>query len=527
MMAGLFPSLGDLYAKKFNGIVREHFSLEMSAGVRLDTTFHYPEWSVDTVRYPIIVMTNSFGFSKFECFDAATLFVHRGYVVCTYTGRGFIGSGGEMDLLSDTEVEDTGRVFQAICRKYPTLVDPSNATMMGKSYAGGIALRSAFMRDCPFSTVVVMSPFIRIIDLLTNQTVKSQLATVFGLLATGIRCSPDVREMMETMRSQTHTLKQKMNLLQHVSSTRDTVENQYFRCLSGQCASDCDRHQGRVFFHFNGKDEVLDQKFVFDMALSQYKCGSTTNTGGHAMQVMYNNHAISETLPYGASINIVYERILAWLERNPPEMPCHMIYSEINNGTAWWSPGRYHTRTLYTINHGHIAYVDDTIHTRNTRANYISLNRFLYFSQRFQSYFNPMNGPLFKVARWLPSMGVVIYRCLKPVDIVGFPSLSYTLTVTPTDHQTILPDAHYVVYLLLYNLLGFPRILCHSPMTLIDMDCTDGNYTSQIDRHTMSYCADKMNVGHSLVVGVSTRDLQYQSSTSAYTVELSNIQISY
>jgi len=109
--------------------------------VRLDATLFRPNGAG---RHPAVVLAHGFGGSKDgETADALSL-ARDGYVVLTYSARGFGRSGGEIGLDSpDYEVQDARRLVDLLAaRPDVTLDGPGNPRVgfAGASYGGGLSL---------------------------------------------------------------------------------------------------------------------------------------------------------------------------------------------------------------------------------------------------------------------------------------------------------------------------------------------------------------------------------------------------
>ncbi len=109
--------------------------------VRLDTTLFLP---TGTGRHPAVVLAHGFGGSKDdEAADARDLARH-GYVVLTYSARGFGRSGGQISLDSARyEVQDARRLIDLLARRRDVVQDhPGDPRVgfAGASYGGALSL---------------------------------------------------------------------------------------------------------------------------------------------------------------------------------------------------------------------------------------------------------------------------------------------------------------------------------------------------------------------------------------------------
>jgi predicted acyl esterase len=105
-------------------------------------------------RHPAIVFVNSWGLNDLQYLAQASAFARRGYVVLSYTTRGFWGSGGEIDTAGPKDMADVSTVLDWLLAN--TTADPARIGAAGVSYGSGLTLlASAF--DPRIKAVVSMS----------------------------------------------------------------------------------------------------------------------------------------------------------------------------------------------------------------------------------------------------------------------------------------------------------------------------------------------------------------------------------
>ena len=113
---------------------------EAGARVGLDTTVYFPSAS----PAPAIVLAHGFGGSKTGLADQARSLAGLGYVVLTYTARGFGRSGGLIHLDAPSyEVADASLLISYLATLPQVLKDVSGdprVGVAGSSYGGGLAL---------------------------------------------------------------------------------------------------------------------------------------------------------------------------------------------------------------------------------------------------------------------------------------------------------------------------------------------------------------------------------------------------
>ncbi len=96
---------------------------------------------------PAVILAHGFGSDRESLDDAARLYATRGYVVLTYSARGFGASEGEIGLNDpNREVADVSRLVEVLAgRDEVTQENPEDPVVgiAGGSYGGGLALMAA------------------------------------------------------------------------------------------------------------------------------------------------------------------------------------------------------------------------------------------------------------------------------------------------------------------------------------------------------------------------------------------------
>lgn len=104
--------------------------------------------------HPAIVFISSWGLNDLEYLAQARVFAARGYVVVSYTPRGWWASGGEIDTAGPKDLADLSRVIDWTVAN--TTADPARIGAGGISYGAGIALLGS-AADARIRAVVAMS----------------------------------------------------------------------------------------------------------------------------------------------------------------------------------------------------------------------------------------------------------------------------------------------------------------------------------------------------------------------------------
>jgi ABC-2 type transport system ATP-binding protein len=114
---------------------------------RLDTTLYVPETATKANPAPAVLLAHGFGGSKDSVADTAAELAGQGYVVLTWSARGFGRSTGLIHLNHpDYEVADASRLVDWLARRPELARDARNdpkVAAVGASYGGALALSLA------------------------------------------------------------------------------------------------------------------------------------------------------------------------------------------------------------------------------------------------------------------------------------------------------------------------------------------------------------------------------------------------
>jgi len=136
-----------------------------------------------TGPFPLLVMPASWGLPGAEYVGVAQTLARRGYVVVSYSSRGFWESGGKIDIAGEATVEDVSAVIDWALAH--TAADPARIGVSGISYGAGVSLLAA-TRDPRIKAVAALSGWADLeASLYANRTPSAQgisLLVAAGLL---------------------------------------------------------------------------------------------------------------------------------------------------------------------------------------------------------------------------------------------------------------------------------------------------------------------------------------------------------
>ena len=117
--------------------------IETSPGISIDTDQYLP----DSLPAPAILIAHGFGGSKESVESEAKFFASKGFVVMTWSARGFGESTGQIDMNSiESEVSDTRALITHLAKTKNVVLDSDGdprVGIMGSSYGGANALMTA------------------------------------------------------------------------------------------------------------------------------------------------------------------------------------------------------------------------------------------------------------------------------------------------------------------------------------------------------------------------------------------------
>lgn len=147
--------------------------------------------------HPLVVLPASWSLNDLEYLAQAQQLAASGYVVVSYTPRGFYNSGGQIDVAGPGSVADVSRVIDWALAN--TAADPQHIGMAGVSYGAGLSLLGAAF-DPRVKAVAAMSGWADLADSLydgnTQHLQAAALLSVAGYL-TG-RPDADLQTLLGT-----------------------------------------------------------------------------------------------------------------------------------------------------------------------------------------------------------------------------------------------------------------------------------------------------------------------------------------
>lgn len=141
---GVFPQ-SDLYTTNDDITITADDGVELAANVFVPNAAGLK---------PAVIFVNSWALNEYEYLTEAARFAEEGYVVLSYSTRGFGTSGGQIDTAGPLDMADFSNVIDYLLANYD--VDPQRIGAAGISYGSGISLLGA-AHDSRIRAVAAMS----------------------------------------------------------------------------------------------------------------------------------------------------------------------------------------------------------------------------------------------------------------------------------------------------------------------------------------------------------------------------------
>ncbi|MET9323056.1 CocE/NonD family hydrolase [Streptomyces sp. NPDC003038] len=149
-----------------------------SGGITLKGNVFTPAGARAGQKYPLIVLPTSWGMPQIEYIAQAKKLADSGYVVVSYTSRGFWLSGGEIEVAGPPDIADVSAVIDWALAHSPA--DADRIGLGGVSYGAGISLLAS-AHDPRIKAVVALSGWADLIEsIYSGRTQHLQAAGVLG-----------------------------------------------------------------------------------------------------------------------------------------------------------------------------------------------------------------------------------------------------------------------------------------------------------------------------------------------------------
>jgi len=470
-------------------------------GVNLDANIFVPT-NLQGLA-PAVIFINSWAMNEYQYTNEAAQLAEKGYIVLSYSTRGFGTSGGLIDTAGPKDIDDYSKVIDFILANYP--VDPNAVGSAGISYGSGISLLGA-AQDSRVKAVAAMSSWGDLTDALYGNDTPRLFWGSLLTMAGGLTGNPDP------------IINQHWNsvLNQNLAAIPDVKAWASLRSPI-QYVDQLNQNGTAVYLAKAYGDNLFQPNTLMDM-FSQL-------TGPKHADLLPGTHATAEMLPslLGVGDNIVWENVFQWFDLHlkgetndiATAKPLNMKVkfenrfesfddypvAEASNETFYFHPrGTFDSGDLETSPYQSWFGTDNTI---NAWAGTIFSTQIPALSQILEQLDIPIFADI-SAASDVRSIYFNTNRLDETMAIRGTPSV--TLQIQPYYNKVQL-----VAYLYDMDFWGTGKLITHGVITLPQAE-SGKKITVDLDLVTTAY---DVPAGHKLVLAIDTKDPQYKSPTSA------------
>lgn len=452
---------------------------------------------------PAIIFINSWGLNEYEYLKQAGELAEKGYIVLSYSTRGWGTSGGQINTAGPKDMSDLSNVIDFLIANYP--VDPNNIGSAGISYGSGISLLGA-AHDDRIKAVSAMSSWGDLVDALygnnTPRLVWGEILTLTGDLLGDM--DPIVNQHWDDIKNQNLA---NIPAVKDWASIRSPIN--YVQQLN--------ENNTAVYLGKAYGDNLFQPNTLLEM-FSQL-------TGPKHIDLVPGTHATAELLPslVGIGDNLIWENTYKWFDIHLKGESNNLSNAKPLNMRIKFE-GRYESFDDYPI-----------AETRNTDLHFHPRSTFDTGDLETYSYdawfgkdntINAWAGTLFSTQ--IPLLSQLLEQFEIPIlaDVsaasdyrsIYFESdrLDSTMKIRGNPSIKINVQPHYnkmqlVAYLYDMDWTGTGRLITHGVITLPQAPWGE-KIELNFDMVTTAYDVPK---GNRLVIAFDTKDPEYKSPTRA------------
>lgn len=455
-----------------------------------------PQTADPNQTFPVIIFTNSWALNEYEYTIPARQFAEDGYVVFSYSARGWGNSGGLITAAGPNEVQDISIIIDWI-----ELHTPANGTelgMAGISYGAGLALLGA-AHDSRVTAVVAMSGWSDLVAALYGQQTPRDawgniLVTTGNLIGD---MDPIVEENFENLLNHT-------NVPETIAWANERSAINYLGQINVP-----------VYISQNMSDELFQPN-----ALMQFY---TQLDSAKKLDINQGIHATAELPGLGGLSNYSWDNAHDWFDywlqgvnngvMDEPPVTITMKNEDTRLSFNSWPSPAIANRTYYlSPRDGSAGDLDDSPSFSSDTDNIETAGLIPSGATTGIPVISALldaHTP-FNVLAWVPLINqdlATVYESDSLDDelmIVGIPVVDVWVSST-------LPQMQLVAYLYDVNNLGVGTLITHGPVTLYEA------VPGQPTRVTFEMVATAYRVadGHHLVLAMDMEDSLYGTPTDA------------
>lgn len=489
----------DLYTADDDIIISAYDGIQLHANIFVPTSGH--------AHYPTVIFINSWGLDEYEYLTEAARFAEQGYIVLSYSTRGFGDSQGKIATAGDQDIQDVSAVIDFLLTNYP--VDESNIGLAGVSYGSGISLLSA-AHDSRVSAVAAMSTWGSLTGSLYGQYTPR---LIWGALLTGMGyLTGDPSD--EIAQNYIGLLKQEnIDEITQWADLRSPLN--YINELN---VSDTP-----IYLSNNFGDNLFQPNSV----LALYEALTTPKL----LDLNQGTHAVGEVLGMGNSQHHVWYNVHAWFDHwlkgeqngitNKKPVEIEVKFGQYEQFDSWPSTDiSKNTLYLHEKEFDGDGDMKDSPYSPwwpKTDTVYSGLDTFATTGIPLLSYITEdyLSFPILSSMSLISSINAIRWESdwlNEDLQLRGINKIH--LNVTPSSDKALL-----VAYLYDVNWAGIGTLITHAPYTILNATPNE-DIEVDIDLVATAYDVPK---GHYLALVIDTADILYSPPTTS----LYNFKINY
>jgi len=167
---------------------RQKIDIQAEDGTLLCANLFAPQTDTPGQTFPAIILINSWLMDKHQYVLQARRFARNGYIVLSYSARGWGKSGGMVDVGGPNDVSDLSTVIDWLIGNAP--IDPDNIGAAGISYGSGLSLLGA-AHDERIKTVVCMSGWSDLLEAFWSQQTPREVCAKVLVTSSDVAAKTD------------------------------------------------------------------------------------------------------------------------------------------------------------------------------------------------------------------------------------------------------------------------------------------------------------------------------------------------
>ncbi|NLV69167.1 MAG: hypothetical protein GXY14_15990 [Spirochaetes bacterium] len=473
-------------------------------------------------KLPLIIMSSSWALNEYEYMPVAEHLAKKGYIVLSYTHRGWWGTDGEASLGGEADWVDFSNVLDWAIANLP--VDTENIGVSGVSLGGGASL-DQISKDPRIKTCAAISPYI---DMYRSMYSQNTPRLFWGIVLCGTAALLSNADS-DIFKVWTATLKH-INLdwlynFMHGKSPSDFVDQLNVKNKPVYIATQFEDHMFQPDTALDYFNALTVSHKRLDLCLGTHFSGEMTGMLGFKNNYTYNN--VDKWFDYwlkGIDTGIIPDTttsaVITMEDKNTPGKRSVYDMADLSlvNGIYSWPIKNLKSETFYcepkgTIKNGTLSYTPGT--EKGINAIYSSTLTYTVDFVLQQTQAGGMVGPI------LEQFNMPLIRHLSTFDrsttiIYEGPVYTTTRKIRGTAHATLRmslsrSNGQVLMYLYDVNENGYATFITHGFRTFYDWEFTSTGLSkvrNVIDIPLVATAYD-IPAGHHLALVIDTGDFNY------------------